>query len=178
MDPCRDNIYEGNLLEYCMGMLLMNWDQELKEPHIFSEVQFRDNMVLYSGFENYFSYLNINDQRNRERVDSVMTFGYFLTDAQAFTTWDKLNPHDGTVSISGNTFAFSASKLIHIGGYTEEYSHIYDGNTYAQLPGMIWLIKTDYSLEHSNSPEYYLDPEEAVKSWIQDENARIVSFED
>lgn len=176
-DPCCDNIYEGNLLEYCMGMLLMNWDQELKEPHIFSEIQFRDNMVLYSGFEDYFSYLNINDRRDRERVDSVMTFGYHLTDVQAFTTWDKLNPHDGTVAISGNTFAFSASKLIHIGAYTEEYSHIYDGNTYAQLPGMIWLIKTDYSLDHSNSPEYYLDPDEAASRWMQDKNARIVSFD-
>ena len=179
MDPCCDNIYEGNLLEYCMGgMLLMNWDQGLKEPHIFSEVQFRDNMVLYSGFENYFSYLNINDRRDREQdVDSEMTFGLFLTDAQAFTTWDKLNPHDGTVSISGNTFAFSASKLIYLGSYTEEYSHIYDGNTYAQLPGMIWLIKKDYSPENSNSPEYYLDPDEAVSRIIQDKNARIVSFE-
>ena len=160
------------------GMLLMNWDQGLKEPHIFSEVQFRDNMVLYSGFENYFSYLNINDRRDREQdVDSEMTLGLFLTDAQAFTTWDKLNPHDGTVSISGNTFAFSASKLIYLGSYTEEYSHIYDGNTYAQLPGMIWLIKKDYSPENSNSPEYYLDPDEAVSRIIQDKNARIVSFE-
>ena len=43
---------------------------------------------------------------------------------------------------------------------------------------MIWLIKKDYSPENSNPMEYYLDPEEAIKSWMRDENARIVSFED
>lgn len=179
MDPCCDNLYEGNLMEYCvMGMLLINWNRELEESHIFSEVQFRDNMVLYSGFEEYYSYLNINDQRNRRQTNPEMAFGYHLMDSHAFATSEQLNPHDGTVSISGNTFAFSANKLIYIGGYTEEYSHIYNGNTYAQLPGMIWLVKTDYSPEYRNSPEFYLDPEEAIKSWIQDENARIVSFED
>ena len=45
------------------------------------------------------------------------------------------------------------------------------GNTYAQLPDMIQLAKTDYLLK------YYVDPDKVVSGWIQNENARIVSFE-
>lgn len=177
-DPTIDDVYEGNLVEYSlMGMLLVNWDRELNQAHIFSDIHFRDNMVLFSGFENYYGFFNVKDRPDRGE-NWFSEPGFRMTQTHAFSTMEQLNPHDGTVSISGNTFAFSASQLLNIEGYTEEYSHILDGNTYAQLPGMIWLTRTDYSPTYHFTPDYYTDPEEAINDWVQDKHATIVWFDD
>lgn len=177
-DPITDDIYEGNLLEYClMGMILTNWDREAHEPHIFNNVTMRDNMVLYSGFENLYNFFNVKDKPDRGE-NWFAEPGFRMNDTHAFSTMNQLNPHDGTLSVTGNTFAFSASQLLNIEGYTEEYSHIFDGNTYAQIPGMIWLTRTDFSPTYSFNPNYYTDPSVAINDWVQDKNATIIRFEE
>lgn len=177
-DPTVDNIYEGNLVEYSlMGMLLVNWDRELNPSHTFSEIHFRDNLVLFAGFENFYSFFNVKEKPDRSKR-WFLEPGFRMIDTHAFSTMSSLNPHDGTVTVSGNTFAFSASQLLNIEGYTEEYSHIFDGNTYAQLPGMIWLTRTNYSVGGGDfTPNYYIDPDEAITDWVQDKNATIVRFD-
>jgi hypothetical protein len=134
-------------------------------------------MVLFSGFENYYGFFNVKDRPDRGE-NWFSEPGFRMTQTHAFSTMEQLNPHDGTVSVSGNTFAFSASQLLNIEGYTEEYSHIFDGNTYAQLPGMIWLTRTDYSPTYQFTPDYYIDPDKAINDWVQDKNATIVRFDD
>lgn len=173
-DPCNDSIMEGNLTEYClMGMLLINWDNEIKEPHIFSNIYFRDNMVLYSGFEHFY---------NAHPVETTVrewhgTRGLRVIDTHALAFSEQVNAHDGTVLISDNLFAFSASQLVLNGGITEEYSDILDGNTYAQLPGMVWLAWMTYPHYDAQYYEYVCDPEEAIIKIMRDENATIISFD-
>ena len=173
-DLCCDTIMEGNLTEYClMGMLLINWDNEIREPHIFSNIYYRDNMVLYSGFENFY---------NVYPVETTVegwhgTPGLRVMDTHAIGFSEQPNAHDGTVSISDNIFAFSGSQLIFNGGMTEEYSDIFDGNTYAQLRGMVWLTWMTYPHYDAQIYESVCDPEEAIIEIVKDENATIISFD-
>jgi hypothetical protein len=177
-EPTIDNIYEGNLIEYSlMGFILCNWDIELNLAHTFSNIYIRDNMILFSGFEHYYSFFNATKRPERGEYWFAQP-GFRMIDTHAFSTVSQLNPHDGTVSVSGNTFAFSASQLFVIEGYTEEYSHIYDGNTYAQLPGMIWLAKNDYVIGNPDPEEYLTDPDVVINDWIQDKNATILRFDE
>ena len=176
--PNEDDLFQGNLSEYCgFNMICINWDGDLKLPHIFTNVRFEDNMVLYTGFDCF------NTQEDVATRDGPFTqLGNRMDSTSAFNMSTVLNPHDGTLSVSNNVMAFSAAQLLNIQGYTEEYSHIFDGNTYAQLPGMIWLTEEDY-IPHDGVPRpwppcnYITDPDTAIRDWLQDKHATIIRFD-
>lgn len=177
-NDCTDVVIEGNLIEYClMGMLLINWDNEYDPSHVFSQVYMQDNMVLYSGFENFYNVDTFELPLESNTGGWHGTRGLRVIDTHAFGTNMQQNPHDGTVMVSGNTFAFSGSQLIENRGHNEEYSYIFDGNTYAQLPGMVWLTWMTYPHYDAQVYESVCDPEEAIIEIMRDENATIISFD-
>lgn len=64
--------------------------------------------------------------------------------------------------------------------YTAHICPDYEGNTYAQLPGLAYL-----ALQNADDPEryatismdtYILSPEEEVKDYLFDDTANIVTF--
>lgn len=165
---------KGNLTEYCMmGNLITNWDDEIREDHIFSNLSYSDNMVLFSGFENLYT---VVPTISKSGTSQATRGGVICCDACCFGLLSSptgLNAHDGRFSISNNVFAFSPGKIIEISNYTDEYSKVFSGNTYVQLPGFGWL--TAYHQGDERPRE--LDPEAAVDK-IGDTSAVIVRFDD
>ncbi len=167
----------GNLLEYCtMGSLITNWDQELKESHIFRNFKYADNMVLFSGFESYYNNLKTDILPNGTRGQHIE--GWLNADSRCFgliTAPNGPNAHDGTLSVEDNVFAFSYGKIIEISFFTDEYSKVFDGNTYAQIPGFAWL--SAYRDGESFERPRETDPITAMEK-IGDENAVIIRFDE
>ena len=115
MEGC---VVTGNLIEYCtQGLLLCNWDEEVDPDHIFSQLSVTENIVLFSGEENWFNY-----DCELEICSAVVLQGGPCA-------------HDGTVFVNHNTIAFATGALIQIDEYSEAYSRIFMDNTYVQLPG-------------------------------------------
>lgn len=173
----EDVTIEGNLLEYCtMGSLIINWDKDVKESHIFKNFVYRNNMVLYSGFESFY---------NDPTCDLTETGsgGYHM---EGDLVYDSrcigiigcplgMNAHDGTLTIENNLFAFSFGKLIDISFFTDEYSKVFHGNTYAQLPGFCWL--SAYRDGESFERPRELDPVTAMEK-IGDDSAAVIRFDE
>lgn len=107
----------GNLIEYCtQALLLCNWDEEVREDHIFRNILVEDNMVLYAGYGNWY---------NDDAADAMCS-NFILQGGPC--------AHDGTVVVQNNTFAFATGALIMLEQYTEEYSRILQNNTYVRRP--------------------------------------------
>ena len=181
-DGMIENIrFEGNLTEYClMGNMFTNWDTSNRESHLFKDVIYRDNMVLYSGFENLYTMKKMIDGEKNEYKGDIVPY-----DCRAFgltSEMNGLNAFVGSFDVSGNTFAFAIGKLIEISTFTDRCSRVFSGNTYAQLPGFSWL--TYYGVEGTDDRaqvemhrhRYMTDPKKAILEKLQDITAKIVSF--
>lgn len=124
----------GNLMEYCtQAILLCNWDEEVREDHIFRNILVEDNISLYSGTGNWY---------NAEGDDALCS---------AFILQGGPCAHDGTMVVKNNTFAFATGALIRVEDYSEEYSRVLQNNTYVQNPNStgVYFVWTDecYSME-------------------------------
>ena len=146
-----------------------NWDLDSKNP--FSDVIWENNYILFCGFDNYYSVKQTLETRDDGAVQQQ---NYLMKDSCCFGLIEGLNAHDGTVWLRNNTFAFSISQLLKLGGYTEEYSHVYDGNTYLQLPGFAWAVVYDQIWEPRIK---YTDADEAIHTWVRDQDATIITFD-
>lgn len=82
---------------------------------------------------------------------------------------------DGTFEVRDNVFAFDVSNLMNIGCYSEEFSRVFYGNTYARLPGFPWA--TTYE-DNSCNRVKYADPTIAVVEWLCDEEATVIFSRD
>ena len=123
-----DCTISGNLIEQCtQAILLCNWDEEAVEGHIFRNMAVEDNLVLDSGKNNWF-----NSAWEELFCDAIVLQGGPCA-------------HDGTVQVRNNTFAFSTGALILMDRYSEEYSRVFAGNTYVQLPGSTGVFLADSS---------------------------------
>lgn len=178
-DGMIENItMNGNLNEYCMmGDMLINWDSTVRPSHQFKNFYYTDNMVLYSGFENFYTV----DPAITEKGTYLDTLGGVIScDARAFglmTAPDGKNAYTGTFSVSNNTFAFSANKLIEISCFTNEYSRVFHGNTYAQIPGYGWL-SAYFDIEGDNAERpRTVNPNTAIKTKLNDTTAKIIRFD-
>ena len=121
-----DDTISGNLIEYCtQAILLCNWDEEVVDGHIFRNIVVEDNLVLYSGQDNWF-----NSVWEETFCDAVVLQGGPCA-------------HDGTVQVRNNTFAFATGVLILVDRYSEEYSHVFTDNTYVQTPDGTGLYLAD-----------------------------------
>lgn len=121
-----DDTISGNLIEYCtQAILLCNWDEEVVDGHIFRNIVVEDNLVLYSGQDNWF-----NNAWEEAFCDAVVLQGGPCA-------------HDGTVQVRNNTFAFALGALILVDRYSEEYSRIFTDNIYVQNPGGTGLYLAD-----------------------------------
>ncbi len=154
-DPSINGVtVSGNLVTHCVQSLMVcNWDMEVNENHIFKNITFEDNIVLYSGENNFLNHKWHED-----------------LDCAAFIMQGGPCAHDGTLAVRNNTFAFSRADLVQIDVYSKEYSQVFDGNTYAQLPEMKWLY-----IEASDAA--VTDPIKAVSTIMVDTNAEIIRFD-
>lgn len=117
-DGCEtmsNNIVSGNLIERTtQGILLCNWDMEVDENHIFKDILVEDNIVLDSGINNFLS----TDWENEYCNAMVLQGGPCAQE---------------NLIIQNNIFAVATGALVHIGEYSEKYSHVFHRNTYAQI---------------------------------------------
>ena len=117
-DGCEtmsNNIVSGNLIERTtQGILLCNWDMEVNENHIFKDILIEDNIVLDTGINNFFS----TDWENEYCNAMVLQGGPCAQE---------------NLIVQNNIFAVATGALVHIGEYSEKYSHVFQGNTYVQI---------------------------------------------
>ncbi len=174
----EDIRYEGNLTEYCvMGNMFTNWDQTWKDTHLFKNVTYKDNIVLFSGFENLYTKKPFMTEKGRSHE---YIYGSLTTDSRAFglvTATNGLNAYVGSFDVSDNIFAFSYGKLIEISTFTEEYSKVFNHNTYAQLPGFAWLSAYSEAEGTWHSRPRMIDPKAAIIDKMGDKRAKIIRFD-
>lgn len=168
-----DILISGNLVEYCVfagGYL--NWDTESKYPA--KNVTITDNYVLYTGFENFYNVSSpIEVSYTKQEFDYTTAPGWLGRDSNAFAVGGAgKNKHDGTLKVTNNVFAFSFGQLVFVANYTKEYSRVYEGNTYAQLPGFAWFATQHGDL--AANLDKITDPEKAVRTWIYDKTGTII----
>ena len=162
-----------------MGNTIINWDETLKKTHVFKDLSYQNNMVLYSGFENLYTVKPIISKQGTSWSDLA---GYVNADSRAFgllTSPTGPNAYTGSFKVANNTFAFSFGKLIEISSYSDKYSRVFSNNTYAQLPGFAWLSAYSSSknpFNWHNRPRE-IDPVKAIKTKLKDTKATIIRFD-
>ena len=136
-DDCEtmsNNIVSGNLIERTtQGILLCNWDTEVNENHIFKDILVEDNIVLDSGINNFFS----TDWENEYCNAMVLQGGPCAQE---------------NLIVRNNIFAVATGVLVQIDEYSEEYSHVFEGNTYAQISTEMRYISSNgigLNLQHA-----------------------------
>lgn len=109
-----NNVVSGNLIEHAtQGILICNWDMEVNENHIHKNILIENNFVLDCGVNNLFS----SDYENNY-CNAVVFQGGPCANEDLY--------------IRNNIFAFATGALIQIGTYSEEYSKVFENNTYVQ----------------------------------------------
>ena len=177
-ETCEYVTIEDNVVEYCpMGLLVINWDEERREEHLFENISVKNNYVMYSGFENYYNFpVMLPPTEEGADWDWGAAIGKLATDARGAGGFGP-DAHGGSYVSSGNTFAFAFSNLYRMVFYYEEYMNYLKGNTYVQIPGFSWFEIYNYgTYEYGGARKRFLDPEEAMK-WLHDENAAIITFD-
>lgn len=168
------NVLENNLLEYCLiGMSSLNWEDSYDSVHTVSDMRIENNYVLYSGFENLYNWdVPLHDPELQGGIDWSARGGFVIQDAAALS----VRRGGENVRITGNTFAFSASQLIHrhpevplssqeqhMAGEQMETPICYEGNTYAPLPGFAMFT----TRAESSSRELELDANDMAVPVLQ-----------
>lgn len=115
-DTMQGSTVSGNLIERTtQGILLCNWDLEVDPEHIFKDILVEDNLVLDTGTNNF---LSNTDLTNYNHINAVALAGGPCANEN--------------MVIRNNIFAFSTKALVRINSFSEEYSRVFDGNTYIQ----------------------------------------------
>ncbi len=141
-------LYEGNVFYHCgSSLILFNWDEEANPEHMFKNVVYRDNFVMY-GNENRW------------------------TDQDSFTGLFNIeggpNMQDGTVKVEDNVFFGAYQGLVHITTYSEEYLPDFEGNTYAQYGSNLLIhCLSAPNITHANA-------EEGIQTILKDDAAEYL----
>ena len=155
-DDCEtmsNNIVSGNLIERTtQGILLCNWDMEVNENHIFKDILVEDNIVLDSGINNFFS----TDWENEYCNAMVLQGGPCAQE---------------NLIVQNNIFAVATGALVHIDEYSEKYSHVFEGNTYAQIAAETHYIPFN-GICLGDEP-YMLLTDENVITYLGDETGTV-----
>lgn len=107
---CENVTVSGNLLYHCgSGLLFFNWDEEPNPNHMFRNVVFEDNYVLFTGLNGW--------------LDNG--------DAPAFADVGGPNMQEGC-AVRDNVFFMARTPLIQIDTYASEYLIDFEGNQYLQ----------------------------------------------
>ena len=176
-DPCTNVTIKDNVVEYCvMGLTVINWDEHIRGEHLMDDILVENNYVLYSGFENYYNVAEpVLDEYNGADI------GHYPAEIRALVINDVLDPYDGNITIRNNTFAFSANSLVTNKTYTAHNCPSFEGNTYAQLPGLAWAAvqsADDPDWDYITVDTFVLSPEEAMQKYLFDNSAKIITFEE
>ena len=157
-DDCEtmsNNIVSGNLIERTtQGILLCNWDTEVNVNHIFKDILVEDNIVLDSGINNYFS----TDWENEYCNAMVLQGGPCAQE---------------NLIVRNNIFAVATGVLVQIDEYSEKYSHVFEGNTYAQIAAEMQYIPSNgigLNYEHDS---YMLLTNENVITYLGDKTGTV-----
>ena len=154
----ENNVVSGNLIERATtGILICNWDETVNPNHIFRNMTVENNMVIYSGNDNFFS-----SEEEREFCSAVAIQGGPCAAEN--------------VVIRNNVFAFASGGLISFWQWSEQYSKMFSGNSYIQYPepardsgalyrehGGIILQDDPVSLTESNILKYLGDASATVQ---------------
>lgn len=170
--PCEGNVLKDNVVEYSMmGLLSINWETDESSEHIIRDMEIDNNYVLYSGFESLYPSMTLSVLELEQDTDIhwPLLLGASVVDNGGFTCrWGGENYH-----ISNNTFAFSKSNLLALIQFDATGQPIYDGNTYAPLPG----FGINRELVNDWGPVVVeLDAETAIRGTLGDANATIIDF--
>lgn len=107
---CENITVSGNLLYHCgSGALYFNWDEEPNPNHMFRNVVFEDNYILFTGMNGW--------------LDNG--------DAPAFADVGGPNMQEGC-AVRDNVFFMARTPLIQIDTYASEYLLDFEGNRYLQ----------------------------------------------
>lgn len=71
----------------------------------------------------------------------------------------------------------NAGKLVEISTFTEEYSKVFNHNTYAQLPGFAWLSAYSEAEGTWHSRPRMINPKAAIIDKMGDKRAKIIRFD-
>lgn len=154
-DDCNtmeDCIISGNLIERStQAILLCNWDEEVRQDHIFKNITVENNIVLDSGVNHF--------------------FGTHMDDAYCSAIVLQGGPcANENMVIKNNTFAFAIGYLVCIEDFSEEYSRIFEGNTYVQTKGVKGII-------FKNTENKVTLTQANVQKYLGDESATIISID-
>lgn len=148
-DDCstmRDVVVSGNLVERAtQAILLCNWDKQIRQDHIFKDITVEDNIVLESGINHFFG----SDSEDKYCGAVILQGGPCANE---------------NMVVRNNIFAVSTGALVQIDIYNKEYTHIFEGNTYAQsrdglgvLRGICMYPDTNKMLTRRNVAAYLGD---------------------
>lgn len=135
----------GNIVYHCStGLNYFNWDEEENPNHMFQNVVFEDNYVLFCGMSDWLM--------DRNSVAIGIDGGPNLQENCAFRN---------------NAFFGAADTLLYINRYVQKNLPDFEGNRYLQLGsgGYLWADWADY---YSS-----LDAETVVRDLLQDETGRF-----
>ncbi len=153
----KNNLICGNLIERnAKGIVLNNNDQSPQPGRMFKNILIEDNIVLDSGIDNL-----------------LITKREVAHNSMAFQLEGGPCANENLV-VCNNVFAISDGMLIALYHFSEEYSKVFEGNTYIQDEGInptfqalgLWIMDEESDLYHmrieQETLEYYLGDETAV----------------
>lgn len=172
-DPCENITYRDNIIEYAMyGLTLGNHETDPSSPHIIRNLTAENNYSLYCGFESLYPAvtLSVTDFADGEEdLHWPSVIGSTILDNAAV----DIKMGGENFRVTGNTFAFSVSHLVAIDRFDRMGAPVFDGNTYAPLPG--FGITRDLVNEWGPLA-VELDAEAAIRGTLGDANAAIINF--
>ncbi len=170
-DPNVQCVLRDNLIEYSvMGLLVGSSETDTVTEHIYKDVTVENNYVLYSGLETlYNARPPVEEEATVGDIHWPLRLGAVTLDTAAF------NSRRGgeNYRISGNTFAFAVSQLVHGEELEIPQPAAYEGNTFAPLPG---FPLTGVYL-NAWGPRVLGDTDAAVMALLGDKKAIIVQFD-
>lgn len=114
-----NNIIRNNLLERTSGIVLINWETEANENHMYKNITIEGNYVMYSV---------ASGDPTAEKSRSVTGALVFTEDYRALPCANE------NLWIKNNVFYCAKGALI-LSGMPAQYAAHYEGNTYAQYEG-------------------------------------------
>lgn len=158
-DIQRGNIVRSNLLEYTSGIVLINWEPEVNENHIFRDITIEDNYVLYT----------------RAAGDEIGAKSRMVMGSLVFSDSDTPTPCANENLIVKDNIFYCSQNVLLISAMSEQYYPVYSGNTYAQYenaPFAYWRFRDGTYKEIYTSE--YPDLEEFIRNELGDATGIIL----
>lgn len=170
-DPCTDIIIRDNILEYItMGMVVINWEEDDTSEHRLKNVLVENNYVLYSGMESLYNHEDPVNHPSEREVHWPNRLGISVLESAAYNS--RMGGEN--YIIRNNTFAFSVGTLIDAEKFDIPQKPVYEGNTYAPLPG----FAVYQELKTVSGPVIKeTDANKAIQDILEDGKGSLITFE-